>query len=198
MAKVTTAKVRIALCSLHVGVDYVKEAKVQTLCWKQENLCMGKESVDDLSSNITILVGRMQSFGEKIENTYVIKKLLRDIAPAWPTPPAHSTAPALASYPTHRAHAQPPQPPLGIPGTASTEALSLPIPSINSWLPSSLHFTMRHIQTTGLPPLLPPLLPLPSTSAATPSPCRPPPRPTTAHCQRSYSPSISPLLHLVG
>ncbi|KAF0932268.1 hypothetical protein E2562_009535 [Oryza meyeriana var. granulata] len=81
VSKDTVAEVWTALRSMHVGADRVKEAKVQTLRWQLENLCMGEEeSVDDFSSKITLLVGEMQALGEKVEEKYVIKKLLQAVS----------------------------------------------------------------------------------------------------------------------
>ncbi|KAF0893523.1 hypothetical protein E2562_026118 [Oryza meyeriana var. granulata] len=81
VSKDTIAEVWMALRSMHMGVDHVKEAKVQTLRWQLENLCMGEEeSVDDFSSKITLLVGEMQALGEKVEEKYAIKKLLRAVS----------------------------------------------------------------------------------------------------------------------
>ncbi|KAF0912305.1 hypothetical protein E2562_013985 [Oryza meyeriana var. granulata] len=81
VSKDTATEVWTALRSMHVGANHVKEAKVQTLRWQLENLCMGEEeSVDDFSSKITLLVGEMQALGEKVEEKYVIKKLLRAVS----------------------------------------------------------------------------------------------------------------------
>ena len=42
-------KMWIALHSMHMEKEHAKEAKVQMLRWKLENLCMGnEESIDDL------------------------------------------------------------------------------------------------------------------------------------------------------
>ncbi|KAF0903413.1 hypothetical protein E2562_027698 [Oryza meyeriana var. granulata] len=81
VSKDTAAEVWTALRSMHVGANRMKVVKVQTLRWQLENLCMGEEeSVDDFSSKITLLVGEMQALGEKVEEKYVIKKLLRAVS----------------------------------------------------------------------------------------------------------------------
>ncbi|CAN6170551.1 unnamed protein product [Urochloa humidicola] len=70
-----------ALCSMHMGAERAKEAKVQTLRWELENLCMGNaESVDDFAAKVMLLVGQVRGLGEKIEEPQVVKRLLRAIS----------------------------------------------------------------------------------------------------------------------
>uniref|UniRef100_K3XSH9 CCHC-type domain-containing protein n=1 Tax=Setaria italica TaxID=4555 RepID=K3XSH9_SETIT len=71
-----------ALCSMHMGAERTKEAKVQTLCWELENLCMGNaELVDDFAAKVMLLVGQVRGLGEKIEEKQVSdKRLLRAVS----------------------------------------------------------------------------------------------------------------------
>jgi hypothetical protein len=65
-----------ALCSMHMGAERAKKAKVQTLRWELENLCMGnRESVDDFATKVMLLVRQVRGLGEKTEETQVVKRL---------------------------------------------------------------------------------------------------------------------------
>ncbi|KAF0900378.1 hypothetical protein E2562_031576 [Oryza meyeriana var. granulata] len=48
--------------------------------WEFENLCMNNmESVDDFAAVAMLLVSQMQALGEKVEDNYIVKRLLRAV-----------------------------------------------------------------------------------------------------------------------
>ena len=68
------------LKTMYVGTDRVKEARAQTLKSEFEALRMkGTESVDDFAVRLTTLVNQIRGLGEKMEESYVVKKLLRAV-----------------------------------------------------------------------------------------------------------------------
>ncbi|CAL5032889.1 unnamed protein product [Urochloa decumbens] len=70
-----------ALRSMHVGVERVREARVQSLRADLDNLKMSNaESVDDFAGKFMTLVGRIRELGDAVEEKYVVKKLLRSVS----------------------------------------------------------------------------------------------------------------------
>ncbi|KAL6634298.1 hypothetical protein ACP70R_026969 [Stipagrostis hirtigluma subsp. patula] len=66
------------LKTMHMGVERVMEAKVQTLKSELDVLRMKEgDSIDDFAMKLTSLVSKIRALGEKVEETYVVKKLLR-------------------------------------------------------------------------------------------------------------------------
>uniref|UniRef100_A0A452Y766 Uncharacterized protein n=1 Tax=Aegilops tauschii subsp. strangulata TaxID=200361 RepID=A0A452Y766_AEGTS len=79
--KETAADVWAALRSMHVGVERVREARIQSLRLEFDGLKMGDaESVDDFAARFTTLVGRIRELGDAMEEKYVVKKLLRAVS----------------------------------------------------------------------------------------------------------------------
>ncbi|XBJ17791.1 hypothetical protein VPH35_009114 [Triticum aestivum] len=79
--KETAADVWAALRSMHVGVERVREARVQSLRSEFDGLKMGDvESVDDFAARFMTLVGRIRELGDAMEEKYVVKKLLRAVS----------------------------------------------------------------------------------------------------------------------
>ena len=70
------------LKTMHMGAERVKEAKVQTLKSEFEVLRMRDgESVDDFAMKLTAIVNGIRALGDKVEEVYVVKKLLRTVPP---------------------------------------------------------------------------------------------------------------------
>ncbi|GKB93720.1 putative ribonuclease H-like domain-containing protein, partial [Tanacetum coccineum] len=66
------------LKTMCMGVDMVKTTKVQTLKAEFETLGMkDTEIIDDFALEVNIIVSNIRALGEKIEEAYVFKKLLR-------------------------------------------------------------------------------------------------------------------------
>ncbi|CAL5003938.1 unnamed protein product [Urochloa decumbens] len=79
--KETAHDVWEALRSMHVGVERVREARVQSLRADLDNLKMSDaESVDDFAGKFMTLVGRIRELGDVVEEKYVVKKLLRSVS----------------------------------------------------------------------------------------------------------------------
>ncbi|KAG8082638.1 hypothetical protein GUJ93_ZPchr0014g46535 [Zizania palustris] len=79
--KETASDVWDALRSMHVGVERVREARIQSLRSEFDNLKMSDaESMDDFSEKFTTLVGRIRELGDAMEEKYVVKKLLRGVS----------------------------------------------------------------------------------------------------------------------
>ncbi|XP_051197381.1 uncharacterized protein [Lolium perenne] len=79
--KETTAEVWAALRSMHVGVERVREARIQSLRSEFDGLKMFyAESVDDFAARFTTLVGRIRELGDPMEEKYVVNKLLRVVS----------------------------------------------------------------------------------------------------------------------
>ncbi|CAN6353493.1 unnamed protein product [Urochloa humidicola] len=80
-AKETAYDVWEALRSMHVGVERVREARVQSLRADLDNLKMSNtESVDDFAGKFMTLVGHIRELGDAVEEKYVVKKLLRFVS----------------------------------------------------------------------------------------------------------------------
>ena len=66
---------------MHVGVERVREARVQSLRADLDNLKMSDaESVDDFAGKFMTLVARIRELGDAVEEKYVVKKLLRSVS----------------------------------------------------------------------------------------------------------------------
>lgn len=71
-----------AIKTMCLGADLVKKARVQTLKADFESLSMkDSESLDDFYMKLNGLVTNIRALGESIEETYVVKKLLRAVPP---------------------------------------------------------------------------------------------------------------------
>ena len=67
---------------MHVGVECVKEAKVQTLKSEFEAICMKDgESIDDFAMKLATIVSGICSLGNMVEEISVVKKFLRAVPP---------------------------------------------------------------------------------------------------------------------
>lgn len=76
--KETAKEAWTMLKTMHMGVERVMEAKVQTLKTELDVLQMKDgESIDDFAMKLTSIVSKIRALGEKIEEAYVVKKLLR-------------------------------------------------------------------------------------------------------------------------
>ena len=65
------------LQTMHVGVDHVKEAKVQTLKSEFEAIHMKDgESIDDFAMKLTTIVSDIRPLGDIVEEISVVKKFL--------------------------------------------------------------------------------------------------------------------------
>lgn len=65
---------------MHVSVDRVKEAHVQNIKSEFEKLHMkDTESVDDFAMKLTSIVSEIRSLGDKMEESYIVRKFLRTI-----------------------------------------------------------------------------------------------------------------------
>ena len=79
--KETAYDVWEALRSMHVGVERVREARVQSLRADLDNLKMSDvESIDDFAGKFMTLVGRIRELGDAVEEKYTVKKLLRSVS----------------------------------------------------------------------------------------------------------------------
>ena len=79
--KETAADVWAALRSMHVGVERVREARIQSLRLDFDNLKMSDaECMDDFAEKFMMLVGRICELGDAMEEKYVVKKLLRAVS----------------------------------------------------------------------------------------------------------------------
>ncbi|XP_074336837.1 uncharacterized protein LOC141674009 [Apium graveolens] len=78
--KKTAKEVWKGIKTMCQGVDRVKKARTQTLKVEFESLSMkDSESLDDLCMKMNGLVTNIRALGEEIEETYVVKKLLRAV-----------------------------------------------------------------------------------------------------------------------
>ena len=67
---------------MHVGVDRVKEAKVQILKSEFKVICMKDgEPIDDFAMNLTTIIISIRSLGDKVEEISVVKKFIRVVPP---------------------------------------------------------------------------------------------------------------------
>ena len=83
LAKKVSAKAAWeTLQTMHVGVECVKKAKVQTLKSEFEAIRMKDgELIDDFAMNLTTIVSGIRSLGDMMEEISVFKKFLRAILP---------------------------------------------------------------------------------------------------------------------
>ena len=66
---------------MHVGVERVREARIQSLRLDFDNLKMSDaECMDDFAEKFMMLVGRIRELGDVMEEKYVVKKLLRAVS----------------------------------------------------------------------------------------------------------------------
>ncbi|XP_074359842.1 uncharacterized protein LOC141699947 [Apium graveolens] len=78
--KMTSKTAWEAIKTVHLGADKVKKAKAQTLKAEFESLVMkDTEQRDDFCMKMNSLVTNIRTLGEKVEETYVIKKLFRAV-----------------------------------------------------------------------------------------------------------------------
>ncbi|KAJ9560140.1 hypothetical protein OSB04_005300 [Centaurea solstitialis] len=68
------------LKTMYMGADRVKTAKVQTLKAEFETLSMkDTEVIDDFAVKVNNIVSNIRALGEKVDEAYVVKKLLRAV-----------------------------------------------------------------------------------------------------------------------
>ncbi|XP_039129027.1 uncharacterized protein LOC120265208 [Dioscorea cayenensis subsp. rotundata] len=68
------------LKTMHMGTERIKEAKIQTLRSEFEGLRIREaETVDDFATKLTTIVNKIRALGDKMEEAYVVKKLLRAV-----------------------------------------------------------------------------------------------------------------------
>ncbi|XP_074336223.1 uncharacterized protein LOC141673378 [Apium graveolens] len=78
--KTTSKTAWEAIKMVHLGADKVQKAKAQTLKAEFESLVMkDTEQLDDFCMKMNSLVTNIRMLGEKVEETYVVKKLLRAV-----------------------------------------------------------------------------------------------------------------------
>ncbi|XP_074326662.1 uncharacterized protein LOC141664604 [Apium graveolens] len=78
--KKSTKEAWDAIKMMCVGADRVQKAKVQTLRSEFEALNMKEtENIDDFSMKLNNIVSNIRALGDKVEESYVVKKLLRAI-----------------------------------------------------------------------------------------------------------------------
>ena len=78
--KKSAKKVWDAIKTLCQGADRVKKARIQTLKSEFEALCMKEnEQIDDFQMRMNSLVTNIRALGEEVEESYVVKKLLRAV-----------------------------------------------------------------------------------------------------------------------
>jgi len=66
---------------MHVGVERVREARIQSLKSDFDNLKMSEaESVDEFVEKFMMIVGRIRELGDAMDEKYVVKKLLRAVS----------------------------------------------------------------------------------------------------------------------
>ncbi|XP_020271959.1 uncharacterized protein LOC109847124 [Asparagus officinalis] len=76
--KETAEKAWQTLKTMYEGADHVKAAKLQTLRSEFEILRMNEmEAVDDFAEKLTAIVSKIASLGDKLDESTVVKKLLR-------------------------------------------------------------------------------------------------------------------------
>ncbi|KAF2322074.1 hypothetical protein GH714_006270 [Hevea brasiliensis] len=80
-AKKTAKEAWNMLKTMNQGADKVKEVRTQTLWREFEALRMSdSENVDDFSGKLTIIVNKLRSLGNTVEDEKVVKKLLRSVS----------------------------------------------------------------------------------------------------------------------
>lgn len=78
--KKTAEDVWDSIKTLHQGADRVNKAKIQTLKAEFESLSMKEnENVDGFHMRLNGLVTNIRALGEEMAESYVVKKLLRDV-----------------------------------------------------------------------------------------------------------------------
>nr|GFD42098.1 hypothetical protein [Tanacetum cinerariifolium] len=78
--KETAKETWTTLKTTYMGADRVKTARVQTLKAEFEVLSMKEtELVDEFPTKLSNVVSNIRALGDKIEETYVVKKLLRAV-----------------------------------------------------------------------------------------------------------------------
>ena len=78
--KKTSKEAWNAVKTMSLGADKVKKAKAQTLKGEFENLSMkDSDQLDDFYLKLHGLVSNIRALGEKMEESYVVKKLLRAV-----------------------------------------------------------------------------------------------------------------------
>ncbi|XP_039771831.1 uncharacterized protein LOC120639992 [Panicum virgatum] len=79
--KETTTDEWAALRSMHVDVERVREARIQSLKSDFDNLKMSEaESVDEFAEKFMMIVGHIRELGDAMDEKYVVKKLLRAVS----------------------------------------------------------------------------------------------------------------------
>ncbi|XP_074363891.1 uncharacterized protein LOC141705649 [Apium graveolens] len=69
-----------AIKTMSLGADRVKRAKVQTLRAEFEMMSMkDAETIDEFSMKLSALVTNIRALGETVEESYIVKKLLRAV-----------------------------------------------------------------------------------------------------------------------
>ncbi|XP_021602540.1 uncharacterized protein LOC110607701 [Manihot esculenta] len=73
-----------ALKVMNLGAERVKEVRAQALRWELESMRMENgESVDDFTGKISTVVNKLRALGEVVNETYVVKKMLRSVSPKY-------------------------------------------------------------------------------------------------------------------
>ncbi|KAI3518152.1 hypothetical protein L1887_06594 [Cichorium endivia] len=69
-----------ALKVMFMGADRVKTARIQTLKFEFETMSMKEtEGVDEFAAKVTNIVSTMRSLGDTVDESYVVRKLLRAV-----------------------------------------------------------------------------------------------------------------------
>ncbi|KAJ8759562.1 hypothetical protein K2173_007189 [Erythroxylum novogranatense] len=80
-AKKTAKEAWNMLKTMNQGADKVREVRTQSLWREFEALRMSdSENVDDFSGKLTIIVNKLRSLGNAVEDEKVVKKLLRSVS----------------------------------------------------------------------------------------------------------------------
>lgn len=80
--KKTTKEAWAALKTMYVGADRVLKAKLQTVKTEFDGLQRRDgESVDEFAIRITTVLSKMHTLGAKIEDSYVVEKVLHVVTP---------------------------------------------------------------------------------------------------------------------
>ncbi|XP_021621457.1 uncharacterized protein LOC110621483 [Manihot esculenta] len=73
-----------ALKVMNLGAEKVKEVRAQALRWELESMRMENgEFVDDFTGKISTVVNKLRALGEMVNETYVVKKMLRSVSPKY-------------------------------------------------------------------------------------------------------------------
>lgn len=69
------------LRTMHLGADQVKKARVQTLKTEFDALRMkDNENINDFGMKLTSVLNKIRSLGDRMEEVYVVRKLLRAVS----------------------------------------------------------------------------------------------------------------------